>query len=181
MKTTSLSCGQGGVRKGVLDLPWRWGIAFLGQRRVADRRSAGRAIEFAMDSHSLWRIAGRVRGVRIDCRQGRLWLTQAGAAADVILQAGQSFVADTGGAIVVQPVPSVSAIDQAALGTLTVTPGVARLQIHRRQTAAAPARVAMNLAGRDWTGMGEHLAFVALWFCGLFGVWYCLKSVLSQY
>src|SRR5438309_8054256 len=100
MKMTSLSCSQVGERHGVLELPRRWGAAFLGQRRGADRAVAGRTIEFALDRNSLWRIAGSVRGVRIDCHQGRLWLTQAGAAADVILQPGQSFVAKAGGAIV---------------------------------------------------------------------------------
>jgi len=176
MKMTSLSCGQGG---GVPELPWRWGAAFLRQRRAADRAIAGRTIEFALDRNSLWRIAGSVRGVRIDCRQGRLWLTQAGAAADVILQPGQSFVAKAGGAIVVQSVSSFNATDAAALGTLTVVPGAARPKMHRGQTAAGPARIGMDLAGRDRAGMWEELAFVAVWLCGVFSVWYCVKTVLS--
>jgi len=155
MKMTLLSCGQNGERNGVLELPWRWGAAFLGQRRAADWERAGRTIEFALDRNSLWRIAGRVRGVRIDCRQGRLWLTQAGAVADVILQPGQSFVANGEGAIVVQPVPSFIAAEEAVLGTLTVTPGAARLQIHRRQMAAARARIGMDRADHDRTGMWE--------------------------
>jgi hypothetical protein len=179
MKTTSLSCGQAGERNGVLELPWRWRDAFLLQRRDADRTRARRAIEFTMDSNSLWRIAGSVRGVRIDCRQGRMWLTQAGAAADVILQAGQSFVADAGGTIVVQPVPSFDATGEAVLGTLTVTPGVARLEIRRRQTVAASARIGMDMADRDRTAMWEQLAFIAVSLCGVFSVWYCLKTALS--
>ena len=181
MKMTSLSCGQGRERHGVLELPWRWGAAFLGQRRAADRAIAGRTIEFALDSNSLWRIAGSVRGARIDCHQGWLWLTQAGAAADVILQPGQSFVAKAGGAIVVQSVSSFNATDEAALGTLTVAPGVARLKMHRGQTAAGPTRIGVDLADRDRAGMWEELAFVAVWLCGVFSVWYCLKTVLSQY
>ena len=179
MKMTLLSCGQNGERNGVLELPWRWGAAFLGQRRAADWERAGRTIEFALDRNSLWRIAGSVRGVRIDCRQGRLWLTQAGAAADVILQPGQSFVASAGGAIVVQSVSSLIATDEAALGTLTVAPGAARLKIHSGHTAAAPARIGMDLDDRDRTGMWEQLAFIAVWLCGVFSVWYCLKTVLS--
>src|SRR6266542_5553253 len=118
MKMTSLSRGRNSGRSGLLELPWRWGASFLGPRQAAGRASAGRAIEFALDRNSLWRIAGSVRGVRIDCRQGRLWLTQAGAAADVILQPGQSFVSDDGGAIVVQPVPASNATEETALGTL---------------------------------------------------------------
>ncbi len=179
MKMTSLSCGRGGERNGVLELPWRWGATFWGQRRAADRAIAGRTIEFALDRNSLWRIAGSVRGVRIDCRQGRLWLTQAGAAADVILQPGQSFVAKVGGAIVVQSVSSFNATEEAALGTLTVATGAARLKIHSGQTAAAPARIGMDVDDRDRTGMWEQLAFIAVWLCGVFSVWYCLKTVLS--
>src|SRR5439155_12497207 len=144
MKITSLSIGWGGERNGVLELPWRWGAAFLGARRTADPAGVGRTIEFALERNSLWRIAGHVRGVRIDCRQGRLWLTQAGAAADVILQPGQRFVANAGGAIVVQSVSSFNATDEAALGTLTVSTGAPRLKIHRGQTAAAPARIGMD-------------------------------------
>ena len=173
-----LSCGQNGGHNGVLELPWRWGAAFLGQRRATDRE-AGRTIEFALERNSLWRIAGRVKGVRIDCREGRLWLTQAGAVADVILQPGQSFVANGEGVIVVQPVPSFSAAEKAVLGTLRVTPGAARLQIRRRQMAAAPARIGMDRADHDRTGMWEQLAFIAVWLSGVFSVWHCLKTVLS--
>ena len=179
MKMTSLSRGQSSGRNGVLEFPWRWGAAFLGQRQAAGRARAGRAIEFALDRNSLWRIAGSLRGVRIDCREGQLWLTQAGAAADVILQPGQSFVANTGGAIVVQAVPSFNAEDAAALGTLTVTTGAERLKIHRRQANAAPTRIGMDLVGRDRTRLWEQLAFVALWLCGVFSVCYCLKTLLS--
>jgi hypothetical protein len=108
-----------------------------------------------------------------------LWLTQAGAAADVILQAGQSFAADAGGAIVVQPVPSFNATKEAALGTLTVTPGAAQLHIHRSQSAAAPVRIGTDLADRDRRGMWEQLALIAVWLCGVFSVWYCLKTAFS--
>ena len=60
MKMTSLSCGQGRERHGVLELPWRCGAAFLGQRRAGDPAIADRTIEFALESNSLWRIAGSV-------------------------------------------------------------------------------------------------------------------------
>ena len=179
MKMTSLSRGRSSGRNGVLELPWRWGAAFLGKSQAGGRVSASRAIEFALDKNSLWRIAGSVRGVRIDCREGRLWLTQAGAAADVILQSGQSFVANAGGAIVVQPVPSFNTEDAAALGTLTVTTGAERLKIHRSQATAAPSRIGMDLADRDRTRLWEQLAFIAVWLCGVFSVCYCLKTLLS--
>ena len=181
MKSTSVSCGQSGGPTGVLAFPLRWGASFLGQRRAADRAIASRTIEFALDRDSLWRIAGNVRGVRIECRQGRLWLTQTGAAADVILQPGQSFVSDDGGVIVVQPVPAANATEETTLGTLTVTPGAAGLRIQRRQTVASPVRVGRDLVDRDQTEVWEQVAFIALWFCGVFSVWYCLRMLLSQY
>jgi len=179
MKMTLLSCGPVGERNGVLELPWRWGATFWGQRRAADRAIAGRTIEFALDRNSLWRIAGSVRGVRIDCREGRLWLTQAGVAADVILQPGQRFVANAGGAIVVQPVPSSNAAVEAALGTITVTTAAARLKIRRGQATGTPARIGMDLVERDPTTKWEQLAFIAVWLCGVFGAWYCLKTLWS--
>jgi len=178
MKINSFSCARG-ERSGVLELPRRWGVAFLGQRRAANRAIGGRTIEFSLDRNSLWSIAGSVRGVRIDCRHGRLWLTQAGAPADVILQPGQSFVADAGGAIVVQPVPGFNAPVEAAVATLTVNTGsAARLKIHPR-SAAAPARIGIGVADGDPVGTWEQLAFIVLGLCGGFSVWYCLKKVLS--
>jgi len=178
MNITSLSCAQGGERSGVLELPRRWGVAFLGQRRAASTAIGGRTIEFRLDRNSLCSIAGSVRGVRIDCRHGRLWLTQAGAAADVILQPGQSFVADAGGTIVVQPVPGFNALVEAAVATLTVNTRAARLKIHP-ESGATLARIGMGPADRDRIGMWEQLAFIALGLCGGFGVWYCLNTVLS--
>ena len=179
MKITSFSCAQGGEPSGVLELPRRWGVAFLGQRRAASSATGGRTIEFRLDRNSLWSIAGSVRGVRIDCRHGRLWLTQAGAPADVILQAGQSFVADSGGAIVVQPVPGFNAPVETSVVALTVnTRSPARFKIHPG-SAAAPARIGMGIADRDSIGLWEQLVFIALGLCGGFSVWYCLKTVLS--
>src|SRR5436190_6260979 len=177
MKTISFSYGQSGDRNRGLVPSWRWGAALLGLRRATDRTLADRTIEFTLDKNSLGRIAGSVRGVRIGCRLGRLWLTQSGAPADVILQPGQSFVADAGGSIVVQPVPGFNAPVETAVGTLTMNTGAARLKIHSRQTVAAPARIGMGQADRDRTGMWEHLAFITVWLCGGFSVWYCLKTL----
>ncbi len=157
MKLTSLSFGRGREQNGLWELPWR--------RRTADRTNAARTIPFALERDSLCRIAGNVRGVRIDCRQGRLWLTQAGAAADVIL--------------VLQPVSAFAAEGQASLGSLTLPRGVARLQIHRRQTFTTPARIGMDLTDPDRNGTWEQWAFLVVWFCGVLSVWCCLKWVLS--
>ena len=179
MKTISFSYGQAGDRNRGLDPSLRWRTALLGRRRATDRRLAGRTIEFTLDKNSLGHIAGSVRGVRIGCRLGRLWLTQAGAAADVILQPGQSFVADAGGAIVVQPVPGFDAPVEKAVGTLTVNTGAARLTIHPVQTIVAPSRIGMGQADRGRAGMWEHVAFITVWLCGGFSVWYCLKTFLS--
>ena len=179
MRITSFFCAQGVERSGVLELPRRWGVAFLGLRRAASSATGGRTIEFRLGRNSLWSIAGSVRGVRIDCRHGRLWLTQAGAPADVILQAGQSFVADAGGAIVVQPLPGFNAPVETSVVALTVNLRSAeRFKIHRG-SGAAPARIGLGMADRDRIGLWEQLVFIALGLCGGFSVWYCLKTVLS--
>jgi hypothetical protein len=178
MKIISLSRGRSGARNGVLDLRWLWSAPVPGQSPVPARAFPGQTMEFALERDSLWRVAGRVRGVRVDCSRGRLWLTQAGAAADVILRPGESFVANAEGAIVVQPVPGPNGTAEAALGTLTVCVGAARLKICRRH-CAAPVRIGMDLAERDRGGAWEHMAFIAVWLCGVFTVWYCLKTVLS--
>ncbi|PYL01649.1 MAG: hypothetical protein DME19_00875 [Verrucomicrobia bacterium] len=176
MKMKTLLYGHGGGRNGVPELASRWGAALFGPRREVRKRTAKRLIQFAFDSNSSWRLEGDVRGARIDCRRGRLWVRQAGAAAGVILQPGQSFVSDDEGAIVVQPVPAPADTDEVALGT--VTAAAAQLKIHHGQEAVAPTRISMNLARRERTGFWEHLVFIALWLCGLFSVGYCLKTVL---
>jgi len=114
MKMISLfhDSDAGNGRVGVPELVWRSAAALFGRRRDADQNLAARALELALDARSLCRIAGHVRGLRIDCGQGRLWLTQAGASADVILQPGQGFTADREGPIVVQPLFETGAQDQ---------------------------------------------------------------------
>jgi len=171
--------GGAGVRSGVPELAWRWGAALFGRRREGMPDLAQRTIELALDAHSLCRIAGHVRGVRIDCSQGRLWLTQAGAAADVILQPGQGFTAVREGAIVVQPVPTSAAQDEIALGTIAVASGAARFTIHRGRNAVAPARSGLNLPAEDLAERWERLVFIALWLCSAISVGYCLETLLS--
>ena len=78
-----------------------------------------------------------------------------------------------------QPVPSFDATEAVVLGTLMISPGAARLQIHRRQTVAATARIGMDAADRDRTAEWEQLAFIASWLCGVFSVGYCLKTLMS--
>ena len=176
MKRTSLLSGSGGQQGQVPELAWRWGAALFGRRRAAARHLTLRTLEFALDARSLWRIAGDLRGVRIECRRGRLWLTQAGAASDVILQPGQDFVAGPDGAIVVQPV--FASADEIALGRVTLTGGAARLKFHPGLNAGAPARIGMDLSARERAASWEQLAFIVLWLCGLFSVGYCLQPVL---
>ena len=158
----------------------RLGASLLGLRRAPDRPIGQRTIELALELDSLCRIAGHVRGARIDCRQGRLWLTQAGVAADVILQPGQSFMADGDGAIVVQSVPAVASVGPVAPGAHTVSAHAgARLELHRGPKTGAAARIGLDLADGQWTGWWEQLVFVVVWLCGVFGVGYCLKTALT--
>ena len=42
------------------------------------------------------------RGTRIDCLRGRIWITEQGCAADIVLEAGQSYDISRDGAAVVQ-------------------------------------------------------------------------------
>jgi hypothetical protein len=178
MKMTSLFYGPIDGQNSLPGLAGR-GAAALPGRRGADDRPAGRcAIDFALDADSLWQVTGRVRGARIECHQGRLWLTQSGAVADVILQPGQSFTAEGDGAIVVQQV-SASIADGIAFGTVTVSGGVARLKIQRGRKAGAATRLGMELAGGNRAFAWEQSAFIVLWLSGVFGVAYCLKAVLS--
>jgi hypothetical protein len=172
--------GPGGEQIGAPELVWRWGAPLFGNRRAADRPVARRILEFALDANSVCRIAGNIRGARIDCRQGFLWLTQAGANADVILQPGQNFVAAGDGAIVVQPVLAVAAADGGALGRITLMAGAAaRLNIHPGPKPGTAGRIGLETSGRDQTGWWEQLAFIALWLCSVFSVGYCLRAVLS--
>jgi len=179
MKVISLFQGPGGEQSGAQQLALRWGAGLFGRRHAVDDQVERRAIQFALDARSLWRIAGNVRDARIGCRRGRLWLTQAGAPADVILQPGQSFVAGGNGAIVVQPVPAPGAANEVALGTLTLPAGAARVKIHRGRKAVATTRIETDPADHDPTGFWEQLVFITLWLCGTFSVGYCLKAVLS--
>ena len=171
--------GAAGARSGVPDLAWRWGAALFGLRRDANPNPARRTVELAFDAHSLCRIAGRVRGVRIDCGQGRLWLTQTGAGADVILQPGQAFTAVREGVIVVQPVPASAAHDQFALGTIAVAARAVRLTIHRGRNADAPSRIGIDRWARDRSERWEQLVFLALWLCSAASAGYCLETLLS--
>lgn len=41
------------------------------------------------------------RNLRIFCQQGRLWLTQYGDSRDIILEAGSSFIADSGSVLII--------------------------------------------------------------------------------
>jgi len=180
MKMTSPSPALGVEENDVQAPPAPLGAALFGLRRAADRPIAQRTIELTLESDSLCRIAGHVRGARIDCRQGRLWLTQAGAAEHVILQPGQNFVADGDGAIVVQAVPAVAARGPVALDTHTVSTGAAAcLNLHQGPKTGAPARIGMDLTDGHRTGWWEQLAFVVLWLCGAFSVGYCLKKALT--
>lgn len=182
MKMTSIFAGAGDRRRAVSGLARRWGAALFGAGDAdAGCGAGGRCrLEMVLERDSVWRIGGRTAGVRIDCRRGRLWLTQAGGGADVILNPGQGFAAAGDGLIVVQPVGDVVEDEGgvAALGALTVgeEEGAARFG---RGRAPVRARGLEPEPGLRRAGLWEEGAFVTLWLCGLAGVGYCLASVLS--
>ena len=118
MKTNSIFCRREAERNGVAGLAWCWWAALLGRKPGADPQAGPRRLHFNLPPDSLCHVAGRLRGLRIDCRQGRLWLTQAGAAADVILEPGQGFVAEGDGDIVVEPMAARGAPGQVVVGAL---------------------------------------------------------------
>ena len=181
MKMSSLFHGFSGERNGLAELPLRWGAALLGQRRVAN--TPPRKMEFVLGAQSVWRITGHVRGLRIECRHGRLWITQAGAVADVNLQPDQSFVAEDDGTVVVQPVPFPhSPADDSrrvAIGIATALDSNARLRIYRGDKSALQTRIGLDLVHRDNSVAWEQVVFGVLWLCGLFSVGYCLATVMQ--
>jgi len=159
--------------------------AGLGERQtVAQSQAARREIEFALDANSLWRVEGKVRGLRIDCRHGRLWITQEGSVADMILLPGESFVATDDGAVVVQSVSSkgntreLSAIDgDIAFGEASV-PGSVRLKISRTSKAVTRTRIGFDPVEGDPTASWERLAYAILWGCGLVGLAHCFRTAV---
>lgn len=182
---TSLFEDPDGGPSGIQDLALRWGAGFAGRSISEEGDAKSRTIEFALDSNSLWRIAGNLRGVRIECRLGRLWITQEGAAADVILQSGQSFVATNDGALVVQSVPSSAnrtesstAGGDIAFGVASV-PGSVHLRISRTPKATTRTRIGFDLVDRDPTAPCERLAYAVLWGCGLVGLAHCFRTVIG--
>ena len=49
-------------------------------------------MELLLNNQELIDLGMNLRGVRIDCRLGRCWLTQAGDSRDHILRTGSSFI-----------------------------------------------------------------------------------------
>jgi hypothetical protein len=184
MKMTSLLEGPHGDPRGIQELALRWGAgcACAGRNISEANHAKLRNINFVLDSNSLWRIAGKLRGVRIECRLGRLWITQEGAPADVILQSGQSFVASNNGILVIQSVPSSTNRTESLVADGDIAFGVAivpesvHLRISRTPKATTRTRVGFDLVERDPTANWERLAYAILWGCGLVGLAHCLKT-----
>lgn len=182
MKMASLLDGPRGGN-GAVRAALRWSVGLVERQTDAERHAGPRTVEFALDANSLWRVEGNVRGLRIDCRQGYLWVTQEGSVADRILQPGQSFVATDGGAVVVQSVPSkgnpggLSAIDDIAFGEANV-PGSVRSRISRTSKALTRTRIGFDLVERDPTASWERLAYAILWGCGLVGLAHCFRTAV---
>jgi len=185
MKTTSLFENPDTGPSGIQELARSWGAGLTGRsiRKADDAKS--RTIKFGLDSNSLWRIDGNLRGVRIECRLGRLWITQEGAAVDVILQSGQRLVATNDGVLIVQPVPSSAngtesstAVNDITFGVASV-PGSVHVRISRRPKAKTRTRIGFDLVGTDPAAPWERLAYAVLWGCGLVGLAHCFRTAIG--
>ncbi|HKS36592.1 MAG TPA: DUF2917 domain-containing protein, partial [Verrucomicrobiae bacterium] len=156
---TSLLQGPRGGNAAVSRAALRWSVGLAEPQTDSERDAEPRRVEFALDADSLWRVEGNVRGLRIDCRQGRLWVTQEGSFADRILLPGQNFLAADGGAVVVQSVsPSEPSVihDGIAFGEASV-PGSVRLGITRTSKALTRTRIGFDRVESDRTASWERL------------------------
>jgi len=58
-------------------------------------------MDFLLNKRELFDLGERLRGVRIECLEGRCWLTQSGDSRDHILGAGDSFTVRTNGQLII--------------------------------------------------------------------------------
>ena len=58
-------------------------------------------MELLLNEHELLNLGENLHGLRIVCREGRLWLTQAGDSRDHILRAGDSFTVSASGQLII--------------------------------------------------------------------------------
>jgi len=65
-------------------------------------RKAGGAKEFRLPARALLSVDGDLRGARISCRSGLVWLTQKGDFRDHTLKAGGELVIDRKGKVLIQ-------------------------------------------------------------------------------
>ena len=65
------------------------------------------------------------------------------------------------------------------LGTIPLRSEGTRLKIQRAQKPAGRMGIGLDLVAVKRTWLWEELAFLALWLCGVLGVGYGLKAVLS--
>jgi hypothetical protein len=188
MKITPVLYGLEGGNP-VSEFALRWGTC-LNRRDAAGFETPVRSINFALDGKSLWRIAGRPSGLRIQCRKGRLWITQSGVAADVILHAGQDFVAVSDGAIVVQSVPAPAAErddstaadlarEPVAFGVVTLPAGRARSAVVSKRELVPPQGAGWDWARPDAAMRWEQLACGLAWLSALVAIAYCFKTVVG--
>jgi hypothetical protein len=66
------------------------------------RNAVGPAVEVVLPAGSLWRPDGYARWRVIVCLQGRLWITQERDPRDYVLVAGEFFVVNQPGSVLVQ-------------------------------------------------------------------------------
>lgn len=112
-----------------------------------------------LDDTSLCRVGGNVRGARLVGRHGRLWVTQTGNDRDVILRPGEIFVAETGGEIVVQSIPSAAEVSLADLFADAARCGVTDFEVLRGQKTSL---CRLNTSEFARTDAWESRAYLAL-------------------
>ncbi len=191
MQSTPLVLGLGEHERTLVEIALPWETAGLNQRGREAGAGRPRSVEFGLENDSVWRIAGLVRGLRVHCRAGRLWITQAGESADMILNAGQSFVAREDGAMVVQAVSAGTRGQNGAASTgdtnsgkkavcvVTVAAETAPPPVSRGRCWAAKTRIGYDRIEPDRGPAGERVAFIVLWLCALTAIGYCLKMVIE--
>lgn len=186
MQSTPLLPGLGEHERTLVEIAPRWQTSGLNQRGRETGPDHHRSVEFGLENDSVWRIAGLVRGLRVHCRAGRLWITQAGESTDRILNAGQSFVAREDGAMVVQAVSvgirgqngAVSTGDKAVC-VVMMPVETSPPPVSRGRCWAAKTRIGYDLIEPDRGPAGERIAFIVLWLSALTAIGYCLKTVIE--
>lgn len=191
MKMISSSESLSPERNNRRQVALRWGARLFGHKEITGHFAAKQTIEFMLTANSLCRVAGNLSGLRIICRQGRLWVTQTGEVADVILRPGQIFVSRNEGAILIQPVAAPAdeievcdterdrPYDEVACGLVIAPAGDVQLKVEREPKSATRTAIGLEISRNGAVQFSEKLAFAVLGVSSLVAVGYCLRTVLT--